>query len=115
MKTIMKKIVSTLLFLFMNISLFAQPLAIQVKGNKFVDKSGKEIIFRGLCYSDPVTLERNNQWNERYFQEAAAWGANIVRFAVLPTNLNSMGWEKTFKYMDQGIEWAKKYNMYVII
>lgn len=88
---------------------------VRVEGNKFIDPQGNEIIFRGLCYSDPVKLVRDGQWNERYFAEAADWGANIVRFAVHPSNLNSMGWDETFAAMDQGIEWAKKYNMYVIM
>ena len=84
---------------------------VSVKGNKFIDPQGKELIFRGLCFSDPVKLVRDGQWTERYFEEAASWGANVVRFAVHPTNLNSLGWEETFTAMDQGIEWAKKYGM----
>ena len=88
---------------------------VKVEGNKFIDPQGKEIIFRGLCFSDPVKLVGDGQWNERYFAEAANWGANIVRFAVHPTNLNRMGWDETFKAMDQGIEWAKKHGMYVIM
>ena len=88
---------------------------VKVKGNKFVDPQGQEIIFRGLCFSDPVKLVRDGQWNERYFAAAADWGANIVRFAVHPTNLNAMGWEETFAAMDQGIEWARQHGMYVIM
>lgn len=88
---------------------------IHVEGNKFIDADGKEIIFRGLCYSDPVKLINDNQWNEQYFAEAAQWGANIVRFAVHPTHLNTYGWEETFKAMDEGIEWAKKNKLYVIM
>ena len=88
---------------------------VKVEGNKFVDPQGNEIIFRGLCFSDPVKLVADGQWTERYFAEAADWGANIVRFAVHPSNLNRMGWEETFAAMDQGIEWAKKYGMYVIM
>ena len=88
---------------------------VKVEGNKFVDPQGKELVFRGLCFSDPVKLVRDGQWNERYFAEAADWGANVVRFAVHPTNLNAMGWEETFQAMDQGIAWAKQYGMYVIM
>lgn len=88
---------------------------VKVKGNKFIDPQGNELVFRGLCFSDPVKLVREGQWNERYFEEAAAWGANIVRFAVHPTNLNSLGWEETFNAIDQGIEWAKKHGLYVIM
>ena len=88
---------------------------VRVKGNKFIDPQGNELIFRGLCFSDPVKLVSEGQWNERYFTEAADWGANVVRFAVHPTNLNRMGWEETFNAMDQGIEWAKKHGLYVIM
>ena len=88
---------------------------IKVEGNKFVDPQGDEIVFRGLCFSDPVKLVSDTQWNERYFAEAADWGANVVRFAVHPTNLNAMGWDAAFEAMDNGIEWAKKHGMYVIM
>ena len=43
---------------------------VRVKGNKFIDPQGKEIVFRGLCFSDPVKLVREGQWNERYFAVA---------------------------------------------
>ena len=88
---------------------------ITVKGNKFIDPQGNELILRGLCFPDPVKLVREGQWNEWYFAEAAGWGANVVRFAVHPSNLNSYGWEDTFLAMDQGIEWAKRFGMYVIM
>ena len=88
---------------------------VTVKGNKFIAPDGSEMIFRGLCFSDPVKLVSEGQWNERYFEEAAAWGANVVRFAVHPTNLNRMGWEETFNAMDQGIEWAEAHGLYVIM
>ena len=93
----------------------AQEGWVKVEGNKFIDPQGNELVFRGLCFSDPVKLVREGQWNERYFAAAAEWGANVVRFAVHPTNLNAMGWDKTFEAMDQGIAWAKKYGMYVIM
>ncbi len=46
---------------------------VTVKGNKFIDPQGNELIFRGLCFSDPVKLVSEGQWNERYFAEAADW------------------------------------------
>lgn len=60
---------------------------VHVEGNQFVDPQGFPIIFRGLCFSDPVKLERDGHWNEEYFAKAAEWGANIVRFAVHPQNI----------------------------
>lgn len=88
---------------------------VKVEGNKFVDGEGNEVVFRGLCFSDPVKLVREGQWIENYFANAADWGANVVRFAVHPENINSFGWEETFAAMDEGIEFAKKYGMYVIM
>lgn len=88
---------------------------VKVQGNKFIGPQGNELVLRGLCFSDPVKLVTDGQWNERYFAEAAQWGANVVRFAVHPANLNQMGWDQTFEAMDQGIEWAKKYGLYVIM
>lgn len=88
---------------------------VRVEGNKFIAPDGNEIVFKGLCFSDPVKLLSEGQWTEKYFAEAADWGANIVRFAVHPSHLNSLGWDATFEAMDQGIEWAKKHNLYVIM
>ena len=88
---------------------------VKVEGNKFIGPDGNELVFRGFCLADPVKLVREGKWNERLFAEAAGWGANVVRFAVHPSNLNSLGWEETFAAMDQGIEWAKQHGMYVIM
>lgn len=89
--------------------------AIHVEGKNFVDESGNTIIFRGLCFSDPVKLISENKWGKEYFSEAASWNANIVRFPIHPQNINKYGWDKTFEAIDQGIEWAKQLGMYVII
>ena len=88
---------------------------IKTKGNKFVDSNGKEIIFRGLCYSDPDKLERDGRWNDGYFAEAKKWGANIVRFAIHPKMVRDRGWDEYFKLMDRGVELAKKHDLYVIM
>ena len=88
---------------------------IRTKGNKFVDSKNNEIIFRGLCYSDPDKLERSGHWDDEYFAEAKKWGANIVRFAIHPANVRQRGWDEYFKIMDKGVELAKKNDLYVII
>ena len=112
---VMKGILSAAVALALVLAVSCSNKWIKVEGNKFVDPKGNELIFRGLFFSDPVKLVRDGQWNEGYFAEAAAWGANVVRFAVHPANLNSMGWEETFQAMDQGVEWAKQHGMYVIM
>ena len=88
---------------------------VKVKGNKFIDPKNKEIVFRGLCYSDPDKLERGGHWDEEYFATAKSWGANIVRFAVHPASVRQRGWDEYFKILDKGVELAKKLDLYVIM
>src|SRR5215831_1772232 len=57
---------------------------VSVKDNRFVTADGKVIVLRGLDASDPDKLERNGQWNRHYFEEARAWGANVVRIPIHP-------------------------------
>lgn len=38
---------------------------IKVEGNKFVDPQGDEIVFRGLCFSDPVKLVSDTHGSDR--------------------------------------------------
>jgi endoglucanase len=88
---------------------------IRVEGNRFVDARGETIIFRGLNTSDPDKLEKAGRWNRRYFEEMAAWGANIARFPVHPTAWRSRGPEAYMQLLDQGIAWAGELGIYVII
>jgi len=104
----------TVVMLFFSLSSSANGW-VKVKGNKFIDSQGKEIVLKGLCYSDPGKLQRNGKWNDGYFKEAKSWGINIVRFAVHPGTLRQVGWEEYFKLLDEGIELAKKNGLYVIM
>jgi len=88
---------------------------ISVDGKNFVTETGETIRFKGVSFSDPDKLEKEGQWNRRYFEEARNWGCNVVRFAVHPPRLNERGWEAYFKMMDAGIEWATELDMYVVI
>lgn len=88
---------------------------ISVKGNKFVDASGKVMIFRGLNTSDPDKLAREGRWSRSYFEEMKKWGANIVRFPVHPTAWKLRGEKKYLELLNQGVQWATELGMYVII
>jgi len=88
---------------------------VRVEGNHFVTEAGDTLIFRGLCLSDLHKMIGDSAYNEKVFTEAAAWGANIVRFPVHPQWINEIGWDSYFEKLDQGIEWAKANNLYVII
>lgn len=88
---------------------------IAVQGNRFVDANGKQVIFRGLDFSDLDKLESEGHWSEAHFAEARAWGANIVRLAVHPKWWRDRGHENYLALLDEGIDWAEKLQLYVII
>lgn len=88
---------------------------IKVSGNKFVDETGKAIVFRGLNFSDPDKLEKAGKWTKRHFEEAKAWGANIVRLPVHPTAWRNRGEANYLKLLDQAVQWSKELNLYLII
>lgn len=88
---------------------------IRIQGNKFVDQQGKETIFRGIAFSDPNKLQKAGHWNEEYFKTAYEWGANIIRIPVHPIWWRAQGTQNYLTLLDQGIQWAKKYNLFVII
>lgn len=86
-----------------------------VDGNRIVDESGSTARLRGVSFSDPDRLEKIGHWNEEYFQAAADWGANVVRFPVHPRAWRERGPQEYLRLIDQGIEWAGARGMYVII
>jgi hypothetical protein len=88
---------------------------ISVKGNAFVNAEGTTVVFRGLDTSDPDKLAKNEHWNREYFEQAKAWGANLVRFPVHPEAWRLRGQESYLKLLDQGIAWAGELGMYVMI
>jgi Fe-S cluster assembly scaffold protein SufB len=88
---------------------------IKVEGKNLITESGEVIRLKGVSFSDPDKLEKNGQWNKRYFQEAKNWGCNVVRFAIHPTALNNRGWEAYFDLVDSGVKMATELEMYVII
>jgi aryl-phospho-beta-D-glucosidase BglC (GH1 family) len=88
---------------------------IKVDGKNIVTEKGEVIRLKGVSFSDPDKLERDGQWNLRYFQEAKNWGCNVVRFPVHPPRLNDRGWDEYFALLEQGVTWAEQLGMYVII
>jgi len=112
----MNKIVFCCLFAVLSAtSVNAKLSRVGVHDNHFVTADGQTIIFRGLDTSDPDKLERNGQWNQHYFEEAKAWGANVVRFPVHPAAWHIRGEKNYLKLLDQGVKWAGGQGMYVII
>jgi endoglucanase len=134
----MKTIISTVLiafFLIMNLSAQEQkpwfqdgpwkrpvpnPKAkllslIRVEGNKFVNKDGKTILFRGLSISDPDKIEHQGHWNKAHFEKVKATGAMIVRIPVHPAAWRERTPQKYLELLDQASEWCTDLGMYIII
>ena len=57
---------------------------ISVKGNRFVDPTGKTILFRGVSIADPDKIESQGHWNKDFFVKVKETGATVVRIPVHP-------------------------------
>ena len=88
---------------------------ISVLGNSFVNSEGDTLVFQGLNTSDPDHLVGQGHWNRAYFEEMKNWGANVVRFPVHPRAWRKWGESQYLFLLDQGVNWATEFGMYVII
>lgn len=106
---------TSIILFFLSTAVFAQSHRISVENNQFITANGEAIVFRGLDASDPFKLSKDGHWNKAYFQEIKNWGANLVRLPVHPIHWRAMGKESYIKMLDQGVQWAKEVDLYVII
>ncbi|MDN3595121.1 glycoside hydrolase family 5 protein [Zunongwangia endophytica] len=88
---------------------------LKVDHNEFVNAKAEVLVFRGVNTSDPDKLVNDDLWSEDYFKEIKNWGATIVRFPIHPEAWRERGEKEYLKILDQGIEWANKYDLYVIL
>lgn len=88
---------------------------LKVTGNVFTDENNEVKILRGVSFSDPDKLEKEGNWNLKYFQEAKKWGCNVVRFPVHTYTWRYRGSKEYLGLLDKGVQWATQTGMYVII
>jgi len=93
------------------------PTALKVEGNLLV-ANGRPIRLRGINWGW-WHLSRT-RYSEPDMQHLAQWGANTVRLAFsysdLETDGNPAVWkEDGFKQLDEVVQWAKRYGIYVIL
>lgn len=86
---------------------------LSVDGNQIVDVTGQPVVLKGLCLGDPAHLVSDNQWSKAYFDEAAAWGATLVRVQVSPWSYHEREPEESFALVDQAVQWSGENDMYV--
>jgi endoglucanase len=97
-----------------------QPPLLQVEGNTFIDENGDIVQLRGVAITEILMLASGDyvhlgEWEEELFEVLDEWGADIVRIPINPPNFSSYGATRSLTVLDQAIEWAGKYGMYVII
>ncbi len=88
---------------------------INVQGNKFVDESGKVVVFRGLNIADPDKIARDKRFTRKHFEVIQSWGANVVRVPVHPSAWRKQGKKAYLELLDQTVIWANELGMYVIL
>src|SRR5271165_4164220 len=88
---------------------------ISIKGNKFVDPSGKTVLFRGLSISDPDKLETQGHWSKDHFVKVKEMGAKLVRIPVHPVAWRERTPVEYIKLLDQAVGWCTELEMYVIL
>ncbi len=88
---------------------------ISVKGNKFVDPSGKTVLFRGLSISDPDKLEMQGHWSKDHFVKVKDMGAKLVRIPVHPVAWRERTTAEYVKLLDLAVSWCTELEMYIII
>lgn len=90
---------------------------LQIVGNKIVNEDGEVVILRGLGTQQIINLattDFDTPWNEDLFRTIHEWGATVVRVLVAPV-LFFENEERGLEVLDQAVEWAGKYDLYVII
>jgi len=88
---------------------------IRIDGRNFVDASGAKVVFQGVNVRDPHNLEEEGHWTRSHFQEAKAWGANVVRLPIHPPSWRARGEEGYMALIDQAVEWARELELYLIL
>ncbi len=88
---------------------------IRVEGNRFVDESGRTVVFRGVNISDPDKLAKNGRWGRKHFEVIKDWGANVIRVPVHPVAWNQRGSDAYFELLDQAVQWASELGIYLIV
>jgi hypothetical protein len=88
---------------------------ISVSGNRFVDPSGKPVLFRGVSIADPDKTESQGHWSKELFVKVKETGATVVRIPVHPVAWRARGAKNYLALLDQAVQWSTDVGMYVDI
>lgn len=102
-------------FQFDHTQLSQKQRRVHVEGNRFIDDSGKHIIFKGVSIADPDKLIKQNMWSLSLFRELKDWGVNIVRLPIHPQAWRERGQIDYLNRLDEAIIWANSLHLYLIV
>ena len=88
---------------------------ISVGGNRFVDPTGKPVLFRGVNIADPDKIEGQGHWNRDLFVKVKETGATVVRIPVHPVAWRGRGTKDYLALLDQAVGWCTDLGLYVDI
>jgi hypothetical protein len=107
---------ASMLFSFHSLAQEAHSMEwISVSGNRLQNERGEAVVFRGVNLRDPHNLAENGHWTKAHFNEAMAWGANVIRLPVHPRAWRERGEEGYLPLLDSAVAWAGELGLYLII
>ena len=87
---------------------------LRVSHGKLVDGDGRPLTLRGLGLGAIHSVKGLGRWNEVYFANARAWGAELVRVPVFPFTFK-YDREQTLRDLDDAVAWCERQGLYLII
>jgi len=88
------------------------PQKFTVNGNRIMDESTQEVIFRGICIKDPVVLNAENHLNSEYFDALATWNPKLVRIPIHPASFKDPNF---FVLLDRTLGYLESHKIYAIL
>jgi endoglucanase len=87
---------------------------LRVSHGKILDAEGRQVVLRGLSLGAIYSVKGLGRWNEAYFANARAWGAEMVRVPVFPFTFQ-YDREQTLRDLDDAMAWCERESLYLII
>ena len=95
------------------------PGFLSVRGERFVDAEGRQVLLHGLCVISKNKAENYLSWHgPQDFAALRDWGMNCVRLGILWDGLEPKPgfFDETYlKGVDQRIAWAKAAGVFVFL
>ncbi len=99
------------------------PQKFHINGNKILDESDNQVIFRGLCAVDPIIQHELTEiqggycyeWGKEYYSQIKNWNATIIRLSIHPGSWRTYGVTKCLKILDDTLNLCHELELYVYL